>query len=454
MTDTATDAAVQAQFVYPVKIEDVAPATKKVSVEIPAERIAAKLSENLDELQSKAALPGFRVGHAPQKLIEKRFGADLREDVTRQLLSESYQQAIESNKLDVVGEPEFDSADKIKLPESGPLNYSFQVEIRPSFELPELKGIAIKKPKVELTEEHLSQAMKNLCEQQGTLVPVEDGGLQAKDRVTADFVFKLDGNELNAQKNAQFILQPARIAGIFIEDIDQQLAGLKPGESKTLSVKAPADHPREEIRDKDITIEVTISDIKRLEPAEINQDFLESLGFENEQELRDALKEQLEIRVHNDVQQAMRDQVVKFLMEKIQMELPSKMSARQESRIVQRRASDLLMRGMPVAEIEASIEKIKAGAGEQAAAELKSFFVLDKIAEQYDIQVGEAELNEIIATTAMQTGERPEKLKQRLAKDGTLTNIYLRLRENKAIDKILEDAAIEDVDVKDEQEKK
>src|SRR5690242_15741032 len=124
MADTAT----AAEFEYSVKVEDVAPATKKVTIEIPADRIAGKLNENLGELRSKAALPGFRVGHAPQKLVEKKFGADIREDVKRQLLSESYQQAIEKNKLDVVGEPEFENPAGVNLPESGPLTYSFSVE--------------------------------------------------------------------------------------------------------------------------------------------------------------------------------------------------------------------------------------------------------------------------------------------------------------------------------------
>ena len=88
---------------------------------------------------------------------------------------------------------------------------------------------------------------------------------------------------------------PAASAGIFVEDMDKQLAGLKPGETKTLTLKAPEDHPREDIRGKEVQIEVTIKDIKKLELAEVNQEFLDSLGFKDENELREALKEQMEI---------------------------------------------------------------------------------------------------------------------------------------------------------------
>ena len=331
------------------------------------------------------------------------------------------------------------------------MSFSFEVEIRPQFELPELKGITVKKPKVEVSEKHLEQAMNNLREQQGTLVPVEDRGATAKDHVVADITIKFEGKELGAQKDVQFVVQPGRIGGIFIQDLDKQLEGVKSGASKTITLKAPADHVKEELRDKEVQIEITLKDIKKLELAEINEQFLENLGFKDQAELREALKEQMEIRVKNDVQQAMRDQVNKFLMDSIKIELPAKMSLKQTQRVVQRRASDLLMRGMPMAQVEANIEKIKSGAEEAAAAELKSFFILDKIAANENIEVSDSELNGQVAMVAMQTGERPEKLKQTMSKDGTLMNMYLKMRENKALDKLLENAKIEEVAMPEEE---
>src|SRR6202042_613070 len=97
------------EFQYSIKIEDAGPATKKVVVEIPRQRIDEKLAEQLKELRSQASIPGFRPGHAPQKLIEKRFSTEVKEQVRRALMSESYGQAVEKNKLQVIGEPEFDN---------------------------------------------------------------------------------------------------------------------------------------------------------------------------------------------------------------------------------------------------------------------------------------------------------------------------------------------------------
>ena len=133
MAENETGAAVEEQeesFEYPIKVEDAGPGTKKVSVEIPRERIESKLQEQFKELRQQAAIPGFRVGHAPQKLIEKRFSTDVKDQVRRALISESYEQAVEKNQLQVIGEPQFDNPDAIQLPDSGSLSYSFEVEVQ------------------------------------------------------------------------------------------------------------------------------------------------------------------------------------------------------------------------------------------------------------------------------------------------------------------------------------
>src|SRR3954469_8942093 len=143
-------------FEYPIRVEDAGPATKKVHVEIPKERITAKLEEQFNELRQQAAIPGFRVGHAPKKLIEKRFSQDIKDQVRRQLISESYEQAVEKNNLQVIGEPVFDNPDALQLPEgdAGGMSYSFEVEVQPEINIPELKGLKVKRPKIEVTDEN------------------------------------------------------------------------------------------------------------------------------------------------------------------------------------------------------------------------------------------------------------------------------------------------------------
>lgn len=452
-TDTADTAVAEAEPNYNIRVEDAGPATKKVFVEIPKEEVAKRITSQFKELRQEAHIPGFRKGRAPAKLIEKKFASDVRDQVRRSLISESYEKAIEKNSLNVIGEPEFENAEAIKVEDDQPLNYSFSVEIQPEITLPELKGIKVKRPKITVTEDHINQAMTNLREQQGTLQPVTDRGVETKDFLTADVHVKLDGNVISAQDNASLVARPGRIAGLMIDDLDKQLAGLKPGENRELAVKVPDDYPNEQLKGKEVKIDVQLKDLKRLVPAEINQEFLDSLGFQNEQELKDALKEQMDERITFDVQNALRRQVTEHLLGQINVEIPAKLSSRQTDRIVNRRAIDLMMRGMPEERIRQNLDKLRTGAEEEGAKELKTFFILQKVAEQTGVDVTEAEMNGRIAMLALQQGERPEKLKQQMAKDGnTLSNLYVQMREEKALDEILKSAEVEDVDPTPEQQ--
>ena len=114
-----------------VTVEDIGPARKRLTIELPAERIADKVKNNIDRLREEAAIPGFRKGRAPTRLLERRFGETLRDDVRRQLLTESYTQAVEAESLDVIGEPEIQDAEDLQIPDEGPLVFKVEVEVSP-----------------------------------------------------------------------------------------------------------------------------------------------------------------------------------------------------------------------------------------------------------------------------------------------------------------------------------
>ena len=434
-------------FAYAVTVEDAGPGSKKVRVEIPQDRIEQKLKEQFKELRQQAAIPGFRVGHAPQKLIEKRFASDVRDQVRGTLVRESYEQAIEKNKLQVIGEPDFENPDNIKLPEQGPLTYSFQVEVQPEFTLPDPSGLKVKRPKITIKDENIDQAMNNLREQQGALVPVEDRGVEAKDYLTANVHVKVGGEVVSHHHDAQLVARPGRIAGIEIVDLDQQLSGLKPGETRTVKAHAPDTHPDEKVKGKDVEVDIALKDLKRLELVEITPAFLQDLGFETEQELRDALREQMEQKIQDDVQQAMREQVKQHLVANTQLELPAKLSEKQADRVVSRRAVDLMMRGMPREQVEANIERLRGGAAEEGRAGTEALFHPPEAGRQAQPGRGRGRAERPRRHDGDPARRPPEKMKQDMAKDGSLASLYVQMREQKAIDKLLESAQIEEVEV-------
>jgi trigger factor len=434
-------------FLYPITIEDIGPAEKKIRVEIPRERITEALNEQYKELRQKAQIPGFRVGHVPRKLLEKKFSQDVKDQVASTLVRESYEQALTKNKLSVIGDPEFEDKEAVKLPEEGSLTYAFQVEVQPDITLPDFANLKVKKPKITISEANIDQAMQNLREQQGALLPVENRGVQAGDYLLADVIVKLDGNVVGQQPNANLVVRPGRIGGIQVEDLEAKLADLMPGEKRSFTVKAPETHASEALRNKDVEIEVSLKDIRRLELADISPAFLEDLGFTDEKELRQALREQMDEKIAFDVQQAMREQVNRFLLDTTPVTLAKKMSSRQADRVVNRRAMDLAARGFSREQIEANIERLRAGAADEAVRDLRLFFILQKIANDQQVEVSEAELNGRVAMVAAQNDKRPEKLKAEMQKNGQLADLYVQMREQKAIDQILAKAHIEEVEM-------
>lgn len=431
---------------YLFTVEDAGPAVKKVSVEIPEEVIRSKLDEQMKELRRDVQFPGFRAGHAPKKLLEKRFGGEVKERVRGQLISDSFEKSLEKQKLHAVSEPQFKDLDSVKLPDSGSMQYSFEVEVRPEMTLPPLTGIAVKKARFEIKDENVDLAMKNLREQQGTLIPVEDRGIEAGDYVTADVKLTAGEDEVVNQPEVSIVARAARLAGIDVPELASHLAGAKSGETRTFTAQGPQHHPQEKVRGVEVQFAIAVKDIKKLEPIEITPEFLEELGFANETELRDALREQMVERITFDVAQDQRNQIRSYLNINTQVELPAKLSASQSDRVTQRRAMELLRSGMTKDVLMSNIDVIRADSVEAGKQELKMLFILQKIADDMNIDVGEPELNGRIAMIAAQQDSRPETVKERMSKDGSLQNLYMQMREEKTLDEILKSATVEEVE--------
>jgi trigger factor len=439
-----------------VTIADSGPARKKLTIEIPESRIQATIEESFGRLQTEAALPGFRPGRAPMRLLHRRFNNSIREEVRGQLLSESYQQALEEHNLDVIGEPEIEGIEDLKLPESGPMTYVAEVEVAPEVTLPDLKGIAIKKPKIEVKKDDIDKEVNTLRERHGSVSDVSEGELAPKDFAMADVHIYAGENagddaEVIAHHHGTYVMiregDDARghVAGIVVEDLRDRMVGKKIGDEVTISMQGPASHENDKIKNKPITIKVKINRIERIEPAAIEK-LVEQLGMESEKQLRDRVTAILETRRDRDVQLAMHKQVSEYLIEKVDLTLPEGLTSRQVERSLRRQRMELAYRGIPETEIEDKMAEARSESEDNARRELKLFFIIDTAAKALDIDVEDDELNGNIAMMAQQHGRRPEKLRQAMARNGELEYLYLQIREQKTLDKIIEDATITEVD--------
>ena len=390
-------------------------------------------------------MPGFRIGRAPRRLLEKRFGREVGEDVRNALVGESLGQVEEKTKLKTVGEPDLD-LDEIKLPESGPLVYSLEVEVAPEFDLPELEGIAVEKRTIEVNDERINRALDESRPHYARYEPTADAAAAA-DTIVAAARISGEGIE-TLERDAQTLrVAPGQVEGLPLVDLGTALAGKKAGQTATLRVNVAQAHPNEAWRGKTLTVELTINEVrKRVLPA-LDDAFAQSHGMDKISELRDVVRKSLSARVEQEARRLMREQVRQHLLDSVVLDIPQGAAERHTARVLQRRALDLLHRGVPRERIDENLTELQAAADEEARIQLKLEFILAKIAEEKGLEVGDEEVNARIAEMARQTGRRPERLRQELDADGSLSVVYLSLRDEKVLDFLLDKANVTEVPV-------
>ena len=430
-----------------VTIEESGPCKKKVSIEIPEAAIKSSLDEQYSDLRKEAVIPGFRKGRAPLRLIEKRFGTDVNQQVKLKLLADASEAAVKDNEIDMLGDPDIDY-ENIELPEAGSMRFEFEIEVRPDFELPELEGIGVEKVKVEIGDEQVEKELDEMRKRAGIWQPKEEGKVEEGDQIMADALLTVEGvEEVEKRDNIEiFARKNGFVSNIPVENLDKVLAGAKHGDKKKTTVEVPATFYNEDYRGKKVDVEIEVKEIKQLVPAELNEEFFKRFGVEDADELKERISEVHQQQAEQQARTAMADQIYKYLLEKTDFDLPASIVADQATRILQRQYSNMLMQNMPKEQLTEQMQQLQASSEDQAKEQMRLFFVMDKIAEKLEVEVTDEEINGQIAQAAMQRGRRPEKMREEMMRDGSLAQFSLQVREQKCIEKLLETAKITEVE--------
>ena len=440
-----------------VTVEDIGPARKRLVIEVSVDRIAEQIASGYTQMKKDADVPGFRRGRAPQRLLERRFGEAIRDDVKGQLLSESYSQAIEDEKLNVIGEPDIKDLSDIVLPDSEPLTFKVEVEVTPDVTLPSLEEIAIEQTaEIEVTDADVDAEIERYRERFGSMIAVdgakvgENDFLQADIRILAGEDTSNEAEEISVLKGSNVVVpgnlrgDKGYVAGIVVDDLGKKLKDKQAGDVVSIFMTGPSGHEEEKIRNQPITIQISITSVQRLELASIDT-VLAKAGFESMDGLKSKLRDMLESRQKREQKIDLHDQIARHLIDQVELELPEAMTTRQAQRLLQRKAMELAYVGSSEQHIDQQMAEMRTASEEDARSQLKKFFILAKAAEDLGVEVAEAEVNGRIAMLAMQQGRRPEKLRQQMQRNGEIEYLYIQMREQKTLDQILDKAKIKDV---------
>ena len=428
-----------------VDISDVGPCKKHLKVVVPRTEIDRQFKDSLGNLKKEAFVPGFRPGHAPRGLVEKRFRKEMAEQVKQTLVLATLEQIDEDHKLNPISQPQLD-IESIELPDAGPMQFEMDIEVRPDFDLPAYKTLTVQRPSRAITDADVETQLKAFLERYAQLVPKLEGGAELGDFVTADLRFHQGEKTLNEAKEIQFRFQPElRFQDGAVADLGKVILGVKPGESREGEAKIGSSSPDPELRGKSIGVTFAVQDLKTLRLPEIDAAFLDKIGFDTEADLREALRGILDRRLEAQKRQAVRKAVLDQLIAQTPFELPADLVSRQEKSTLRRIVSQMKQEGFNESEIRAREADLRANAHESTLRSLKEFFILAKVAEAEDVKVEDADLESEIDAIAERTEESPRRVRARIEKDNLADAIASDVLERKTIDRILEYVKFEEV---------
>jgi len=428
-----------------VAIEEPSACQRHITVTVGREDIEHYFDKEFTELMSSASVPGFRAGHAPRKLVETRFRKEIQDKIKSELLMDSIAQVTDDEKLSAISEPELD-LDAVKLPDEGPMTFEFDLEVRPEFELPQWKGLNVERPTREFTDKDIDEHLKSLLGRYGRLVP-HDGPAETGDYLTTHLTFSRGDQVLSEAKEETIRIRPVlSFRDGKIEQFDKLMEGVQAGEVREGAATLSLDAPNVALRGQEVTARFEVVEVKKLELPELDEEFLEKLGdFESEADLRDTVKDNLKRQLEYRRHQQAREQITAALTEAADWELPPEMLQRQSRRELQRAVLELRRSGFSDEEIRAYENELRQNSQASTARALKEHFILERIAEEEEIDVDENDYKNEIALIAAQSGETPRRVRARLEKGGMMDALHNQIIERKVIDRILAEAEFHDV---------
>jgi trigger factor len=426
--DTATEREEAKRLNLDVQIDSRGACQRHITVTVPRADIERYFDNAFSELVTSAAVPGFRSGRAPRKLIETRFRKDVVEQVKGSLLMDSLTQLTEDHSLAAISEPDFD------------------VEVRPEFELPNWKGLSVERPVRVFDDADVASQLEKILAKRGRLVP-HDGPASAGDYIATKITFKHGDETLSSSDDEVLRIRPTlSFRDGKIQKFDKLRKGVKAGETREAEAQLTDDAPNEALRGKKVKASFEILEVKKLELPELTTELLNDLGdFDSEAELRDAIRQSLERQLSYQQQQRARQQVLSVLTEAANWELPPELLKRQSARELQRSVLELRRSGFSDEQIRAHENELRQNSREATARALKEHFVLERIAEAENIEDTSDDYDQEIALIAAQTGESARRTRAKLEKGGMMDTLRNQIIERKAVELILSHAKFKDV---------
>ena len=430
-----------------VTVENLAPCKKMLRVDVEAEKVDKTFEDVTRGFMREASFPGFRPGKAPREMVERKYGSEIRDEVKRKLISDSYKQAIDEQKVDVLGYPDIE---EVQFERGKSLQFIAKVETPPEFELPEYKGIPVQREAQSVTEEDVVKALDALRQPRTTFQTV-DRPLATGDIAVVNYTGTCEGKSiLEIAPTAKGLTEQKGFwveagANAFIPGFADQLMGAKASDKRTVTVDFPADFVAPQLAGKKGVYEVEVVEVKEKVLPAIDEEFAKSYGAESLEKLREGVRNDLQNELTFKQNRATRSQLIRSLLNRVKFELPESAVARETKNVVYDIVQENARRGITRETIEEQKEKIYTAAAQGARERVTVAFILQKIAEKEDIKVSQEEVSTRVISLASMYKIPVEKFVKDLQKRNGFIEIFDQIMNEKVLEFLQQHAKVEDV---------
>jgi trigger factor len=413
---------------------------RELELEIPAEEVSKASEKVAKEFARLATVPGFRPGKAPISLIKQRFADDIKGEVLQKLVPDKVEKAMAEQKLSPVSQPQ---VEKLEFKEGQPLKFLATFEVLPEFTLGDYKNLEIEMPEMAITDADVDNTLKEMAERAATFAPVE-----GRDVADGDYVqVKLhgmpegEGEPLNAESvlchiGSEETMQP----------FNENLRGAKIGDHKDFDVDYPADYPDPKLSGKKYHYAVDILGIKTKSTPELNDEFSKDVSDAGSlDELKKKIHESLEHEQVHRQKDLQREKVLAELVKLHDFPVPQALVEHQKDVRLERVVRSLAQQGVDPRAVNVDWVSLRNRQEDRAKDDVKAELVVDRIATEEKIEPTDEELEHELEHMASHSGQSAEVLRASLTKQGTLDRMRAKLRSDKTLDWLAQNAKVKTV---------
>ena len=423
-----------------VEVEQTNPCERRLTIEMPVERVQREMNAIYGGLQKRVKVPGFRQGKVPRSILENHYHHSVEQEILQKLIPEALSEAMTQENLQAVGEPQIDHVD---LAKDRPFQFVATTQIIPEIVLSDYNSWTFTRHVPPVTDEQLEQAMQQLRERHAELRTVSGRAVHEHDFVIANYQGTFEGTDIPAIHGTNATLEVG--AGQVLPEIEQGVVGMMEGEEKNIPITLPEDYRDDALAGRIIEIRLTVVELKEKVLPNLDDEFArayedaDSLDF-----LQERLRSDVEAAIGERADAEVRADILKRLVDENTFDVPEVLVHDQMRRAYLQGIRAVKGGQLDEADFNVDVASMDETFSTQACEMVRGQLILRHIGAQAGITVTPEEVDAEIARLASRMAQNPEALKQTLQRNGTLVGIENGLQDDKIFASILADVQVSD----------